>query len=90
MINIVPQNNHILVELEASPEKVTESGFIVAENSRKFPIQGKVIAVGVLPSEISYSIGSNVLFFFGNGIPLDSDQKRLLLKQEDVLAVVEE
>ncbi|APJ04321.1 co-chaperone GroES [Silvanigrella aquatica] len=94
--SIRPLNDRILLKrIEA--EQKTSGGILIPDNAKEKPIEGKVIAVGngkvlengsrVVPS---IKTGDKVLFgkWSGNEVKIDGEEY-LLIKEEEILAVVE-
>ena len=79
-------------------EEKTPSGIILPETAKEKPQEGKVIAVGPgrrddkgerVPMDVKE--GDRVLFakYAGTEVKLEGDQKLLILKESDILAVIE-
>jgi chaperonin GroES len=79
-------------------EETTASGILLPETAKEKPQEGKVIAAG--PGRLDdagkrvkmeVSVGDRVLYakYAGTEIKLDGDNKVLILKESDVLALVE-
>lgn len=95
---IVPLNKRVLVEPDAK-EKQSAGGIIIPETAnQKTPTKGRVIAISE-DSDINMKIqiGDIVLFskYAGTEItlvannPENKDRQYLLIKDEDILAVIE-
>lgn len=95
---IVPLNKRVLVEPEAK-EKQSAGGIIIPETAnQKAPTKGRIIAIAQ-DSDINMKIqaGDIVLFskYAGTEItlvadnPENKDRQYLLIKDEDILAVIE-
>jgi chaperonin GroES len=92
-----PLGDRLVVEpIEA--EETTASGILLPETAKEKPQEGKVIAAG--PGRLDDSgkrvkmevkVGDIVLYakYAGTEIKLDGDNKVLILKESDVLALVE-
>jgi chaperonin GroES len=92
-----PLGDRLVVEpIEA--EETTASGILLPETAKEKPQEGKVIAAG--PGRIDDSgkrvqmevkVGDRVLYakYAGTEIKLDGDDKVLILKESDILALVE-
>ena len=92
-----PLGDRLVVEpIEA--EETTASGILLPETAKEKPQEGKVIAAGPgklddsgkrVPMEVK--VGDRVLYakYAGTEIKLDGDNKVLILKESDVLALVE-
>jgi len=91
-----PLGDRLVVEpIEA--EETTASGILLPETAKEKPQEGKVIAAG--PGRLDDSgnriamevkVGDIVLYakYAGTEIKLDGDNKVLILKESDVLALV--
>jgi chaperonin GroES len=95
-MNIKPLSNYIFVE-PLNEEKTTKSGIIIPETAEEKPMIGKVIAVGpgkttdegkLIP--ISLKVGDKVLFakYAPSEIKIE-DQKYLVIREEDVMAILD-
>ncbi len=87
-----------LVVKPLEEEEVTPSGIVLPETAKEKPQKGEVMAVGPgardddgkrLPMDVS--VGDKVLFakYAGTEIKVDGD-KLLILRESDVLALIEE
>jgi chaperonin GroES len=92
---IQPLADRIVVKaLEA--QQVTKGGIVLPETAKEKPQEGKVIAVGkgkitdkgVQPLEVK--VGDRVLYgkYSGTEITTNEGEELLILKEEDVLAIV--
>jgi chaperonin GroES len=95
-MKIRPLADRILVKRLEGEEK-SKGGIIIPDTAKEKPIEAKVIAVGngkvlkdgkVRPLEVK--VGDRILFgkYTGNEVKIDG-QDHLILREEDVLAVVE-
>jgi chaperonin GroES len=94
--SIRPLNDRILLKrLEA--EQKTSGGILIPDNAKEKPVEGKVIAVGngkVLENGArqtpAIKAGDKVLFgkWSGNEVKIDGEEY-LLIKEEEILAVIE-
>lgn len=96
-INLKPLGDRLVVEPQER-EQTTASGLVLPETAKEKPQQGEVIAVG--PGrrdedgdriQMDVAMGDIVLYakYGGTEIKLD-DRKLLILKESDVLAIVEQ
>ena len=95
-LNLKPLGDRLIVEpIEA--EEVTASGIVLPETAKEKPQQGKVLAVG--PGrrdedgeriEMDVKTDDTVLYakYAGTEVKID-DKKYLILKESDILAIVE-
>jgi len=95
-LNLKPLGDRLIVEPIES-EEVTASGIVLPETAKEKPQQGKVLAVG--PGrrddsgnriEMDVKEGDTVLYgkYAGTEVKIE-DKKYLILKESDVLAIVE-
>jgi chaperonin GroES len=96
-LNIKPLGDRLVVK-PLEEEEVTPSGIVLPETAKEKPQRGEVLSVGPGARdddgkriEMDVSVGDTVLFakYGGTEIKLDSD-KLLILRESDVLAIVEE
>ncbi|MGQ9585948.1 MAG: co-chaperone GroES [Anaerolineae bacterium] len=92
-----PLGDRVVVEPIEQEEK-TASGIILPETAKEKPQEGKIIAVGPgrrddegkrVPMDVKE--GDRVLFakYAGTEVKLEGDKKILILKEADILAIVE-
>jgi len=95
-MNLKPLADRIVVE-PIEQEEVTAGGIILPETAKEKPQQGKVIAAGPGRTDedgkriaMDVKVGDVVLFakYSGTEIKLNS-KKVLILRESDVLAIVE-
>ena len=95
-MNFRPLYDRVLVKRIEAAEK-TPGGLIVPDSAKEKPREAQVIAVGSgrknpdgSVREVSLSVGDLVLFgkFTGDEIKLDGVE-HIILREEDILAVVE-
>jgi chaperonin GroES len=95
-LNLKPLGDRLIVE-PIEQEEMTASGIVLPETAKEKPQQGKVLAVG--PGrrdeegkriDMDVNEGETVLFakYAGTEVKLDN-KKYLILKETDVLAIVE-
>ncbi|TET63372.1 co-chaperone GroES [Candidatus Aerophobetes bacterium] len=87
-MEIRPLQDRIVVKRVKEEEK-TKGGIIIPEIAKEKPVQGKVIAVGDTTQSIK--VGSRVLFgrYMGTEILID-DVEHLIMREDDVLGIIEE
>lgn len=96
MAKLRPLHDRLIVKRLDSEDK-TQGGIIIPDSAKEKPQEGKVIAVGqgkilddgkVRPMNVK--IGETILFskYSGSDIKIDGDD-HLILREEDVLAVLE-
>ena len=95
-MKVRPLKDRIIVKRLEEEEK-TKGGIIIPDSAKEKPIEGKVVAVGdgminkegkKVPLEIKK--GDRVLFtkYGGTEIKMDGEE-HLMMKEEDVLAIIE-
>jgi chaperonin GroES len=96
-INLRPLADRLIVEPVEQEEK-TASGIILPETAKEKPQEGTVLAVGPgrrdddgkqIPMDVKE--GDRVLYakYAGTEVKLPGDRKVLVLKESDILAIVE-
>lgn len=95
-MNLKPLGDRLVVEPQEQ-EQTTASGLVLPETAKEKPQQGSVIAVGPgrrdddgarIPLDVS--VGDVVLYAKYGGTEIKVEEKKLLiLKESDVLAIVE-
>ena len=95
-MKLVPLGDRIVLkQLEA--EETTKSGIVLPGQNKEKPQQAEVIAVGpggmVDGKEIKMEVkaGDKVIYskYAGTEVKLDDDQAFIIVKQSDILAVIE-
>jgi len=96
-LKIQPLGDRVVVEREASESK-TAGGIVLPDTAKDKPTRGTVISVGdgrLLDdgsrSKLQVKVGDKVIFtsYAPEVIKLD-DQELLLMREEDILAVIDE
>ena len=96
-IKLKPLGDRLIVE-PVEKEEVTASGIILPETAKEKPQEGVVLAVGPgrrdedgdrIPMDVKE--GDRVLFakYAGTEVKLEADRKVLVLRESDILAIVE-
>ena len=92
-----PLGDRLIVE-PIEREEVTPSGIVLPETAKEKPQEGKVLAVGPgrrddqgkrIPMDVKE--GDRVLFakYAGTEVKLEADRKVLVLRESDILAIIE-
>lgn len=95
-IKIRPLQDRILIK-RLNEEEKTKGGIIIPDTAKEKPQEGKVIALGkgkiledgkVLPLDVK--VGDKILFskYSGTEVKIEGEE-HLIIKEEDVLGVVE-
>lgn len=96
-LNLKPLGDRLIVK-PLEQEEVTSGGIVLPETAKEKPQKGEVVAAGPgardeggerIPMDVS--VGDKVLFakYAGTEVKLDGD-KHLILRESDILAIVEE
>ena len=96
-MSLKPLADRVLIKPDAAEQK-TASGLYIASNAQEKPQRGTVVAVGAgklndkgerLPLDVHE--GDVVIYgkFGGNEIKVDGEQDYLLMRADDIYAVVE-
>lgn len=95
-MNIRPLHDRIIVKRVQEEEK-TKGGIIIPDTAKEKPIEGEIIAVGngkIMEDgkvrKLEVKVGDRILFgkYSGTEVKLDGEE-RLILREDDVLCVVE-
>ena len=90
-MNIKPLADRVLVKPAPAEEK-TVSGIIIPDTAKEKPLKGEVLATGngTKDEEMVLKVGDTVLYgkYAGTEVELEGE-KYLMMRQSDVLAVVE-
>ena len=96
-IKLKPLGDRVVVE-PIEQEETTASGIILPETAKEKPQEGKVLAVGPgrkdedgKPIPMDVKEGDRVLYakYAGTEVKLEADKKVLILRESDILAIVE-
>jgi chaperonin GroES len=96
MANIRPLHDRVIVKRVKEEEK-TKGGIIIPDTAKEKPIEGEVLAVGngkLLDDgklrALDVKVGDRVLFgkYSGTEVKIDGEE-RLILREEDILGVIE-
>ncbi len=95
-IKIRPLHDRVIVRREEE-EQVSAGGIVIPDSAKEKPIRGVIVAVGngkVLDNgdtrALAVKIGDRVLFgkYAGTEVKI-SDQELLVLREEDIMGVIE-
>ena len=90
-MKIKPLADRVLVN-PTPAEEVTMAGIIIPDSAKEKPLKGKVMAVGAgtKDEEMVVKAGDEVLYgkYAGTEIEVDG-QKLLIMRQSDILGIVE-
>ena len=87
--NVKPLGENVLIETQIVKNKTAQGIYLPQSNEKETPKEGRVIAVGE-SKDIKVKKGQIVIFrqYSGTDIKI-SDKKYLLIKNEDILAIIE-
>jgi chaperonin GroES len=97
MMNLKPLGDRLVVE-PIEREETTAAGILLPETAKEKPQEGKVLAVGPGRTddngkrvEMEVKEGDRVLYakYAGTEVKLEGDRKVLIMKESDILALVE-
>jgi chaperonin GroES len=97
-VGLRPLADRVIVE-PLEEQEMTASGIVLPETAKEKPQKGKIVAVGpgrkddagkVIPMDVE--VDDTVLFakYGGTEVKLSSDQTVLVLRESDILAVIED
>ncbi|HEU5115265.1 MAG TPA: co-chaperone GroES [Isosphaeraceae bacterium] len=96
-MKIQPLGDRVVVEREEA-KQTTAGGIVLPDTAKDRPQKGKVLAVGEGRTtkdgkrrELQVKVGDNVLFtsYAGDEFKVEGEKKVLLMREDDILAVVE-
>ena len=95
-MKLVPLADRVVLK-QSTPEEKTKSGIILTSQSQEKPQQAEIVAVGpggmVDGKEITMNVkpGDMVIYskYAGNEVKLE-DEEYIIVKQSDILAIVEQ
>ena len=96
-MNLQPLGDRVVVEREEAKDR-TAGGIVLPDTAKDKPQKGKVLAVGDgritkdgKRRELQVKVGDQVLFtsYAGDEFKLESDKKVLLMREDDILAVID-
>ncbi len=97
-MKIQPLYDRVLVKPYEEEERRTKGGIIIPDTAKEKPQRGKVVAVGegrILENgqrvPLTVKVGDEVIFgkYAGTEIEVD-DEKYLVMREEDIYAVIKE
>jgi chaperonin GroES len=87
-MKLKPLGDRVLVKQDDA-ETTTKSGLIIPDNAQEKPQTGRVLDIGNECKDVS--IGDQILFGRYAGQELDFDQQKyLIMRESDVIAVLDE
>ena len=94
-MKLVPLSDRVVLQ-QCEAEETTKSGIVLPGQDKEKPQQAEVIAVGpggmVDGKEVKMEVkkGDKVIYskYSGTEVKLDEDEKLVIVKQSDILAVI--
>lgn len=95
-MKLKPLGDRVVIE-PAKSEEVTASGLVLPETAKEKPQQGTILAIGAGRTDgkgnrvaMDVKVGDTVLYakYAGTEVKIDGE-KLLILKESDILAIVE-
>lgn len=96
-MNLKPLGDRVVIEREEA-KSTTTGGIVLPDTAKDRPQKGTVVAIGDgritkdgKRRELQVKVGDHVLFssYAGDEFKINGDQKVLLMREDDILAVVE-
>jgi chaperonin GroES len=96
MANIRPLHDRVIVKRVKEEEK-SKGGIIIPDTAKEKPIEGEVLAIGSgkiaddgTVRKLDVKVGDRVLFgkYSGTEVKVDGEE-RLILREDDILGVIE-
>ncbi len=96
-MNLKPLGDRVVVEREEA-KSTTAGGIVLPDTAKDKPQKGKVLAVGEgritkdgKKRELQVKVGDQVLFtsYAGDEFKIAGEQKVLLMREDDILAVID-
>jgi len=96
-MNLKPLGDRVVVEREEA-KSTTAGGIVLPDTAKDKPQKGKVLAIGDgritkdgKKRELQVKVGDSVLFtsYAGDEFKLEGDKKVLLMREDDILAVID-
>ncbi len=96
-IKLQPLGDRVVVQCDES-EDVTSGGIVLPDSAKDKPARGKIVSVGdgkLLDdgsrSQLQVKVGDRVLFSSYSGETFKvGDEELLLMREEDILAIIED
>ncbi len=96
-VNLKPLADRVVIQ-PLEQEEITAGGIVLPETAKEKPQKGKIVAVGtgkkddagkLIPMDVK--VGDVVLYakYAGTEVKLEGDIKVLVLRESDILAIVE-
>ena len=90
-MKLVPLGDRVVLKPLVA-EETTKSGIVLPGQDKEKPQQAEVVAVGPGTSEVKMEVrkGDKVIFskYSGTEVKLEENDKYIVVKQEDILAII--
>jgi chaperonin GroES len=90
-MKLVPLGDRVVLK-QLVAEETTKSGIVLPGQEKEKPQQAEVVAVGPGTSDVKMEVkaGDKVIYskYSGTEVKLEEDDKFIVVKQEDILAVI--
>ncbi len=90
-MKLVPLGDRVVLK-QLAAEETTKSGIVLPGQEKEKPQQAEVIAVGPGTEDVKMevAVGDKIIYskYSGTEVKLDEDEKYIIVKQEDILAVI--
>ena len=90
-MKLVPLGDRVVLK-QLVAEETTKSGIVIPGQDKEKPQQAEVIAVGPGTADVKMEVkvGDKVIYskYSGTEVKLDEDEKYIVAKQEDILAII--
>lgn len=91
-MKLVPLADRVILKQDSAEEK-TKSGIILTSQSQEKPQQAQIVAVGPGTDDVpmTVKVGDKVVYskYAGSEVKLE-DEEYIIVKQNDILAIVED
>ena len=91
-MKLVPLGDRVVLK-QLVAEETTKSGIVLPGQNKEKPQQAKVIAVGPGTEEVKMEVkkSDEVIYskYAGTEVELEKDDKVIILRQSDILAIIE-
>ena len=89
-MNLVPNGNRVLIKPD-QPEEKTKSGIFLPATVQEVPLRGEVVAIGNgSDGNIMRIVAGDTVYYsrYSGAILEHEGEKYLIMKEEDVLAII--
>ncbi len=90
-MKLVPLGDRVVLK-QLAAEETTKSGIVLPGQEKEKPQQAEVVAVGPGTEDVKMevAVGDKIIYskYSGTEVKLDEEEKYIIVKQEDILAVI--